>query len=315
MPATETTEPTEDAVQPALPSMELPEFDGLVPVGVLTTLTGAGQRVHRAIQHGAKVVLLIEAEVTDVRHPKTKEGVKRKHVLSVVDLFEVEGKAGQRILATMRQQYRSLDDARHGRSSLPFPGEGPRLTAAGWIDASGNVLTAEDVAEIQGTRLLASANDGSLDPLVLVFVDGGTLRWPDEFGPEPGERPSAGTLMTDGGSPRLVREVRDVDGFVLGSLSDDEVEKLLADLDVAERAEAAAGDAEAVDELLSARAAAQEGAPWPDFDSFTVPQLRGLIGEMTEVDEIRGLLAYEQAHKKRTSVLGAASARLAEVEA
>lgn len=300
-------EPEETAEQTMLP-----EFEGVVPVGVLTKLTGDISRITRAIHPAERGVLLVEYEVADIGHPRLKGGRRRRlQKLSILDGFDVEGKAGRRLLATMRQQYRALDDARTGKNPLPFGDAGPRLTPDGWVDASGTALSPEDVAEIQGTQLLASANDSALDPVIVVFVDGGEMRWPDEFGPEPGSRPTAGKLLTDGGAPRLIREVRDVDGFVLESLSQQDVDRIVAELEEQERAEEAA----VVDELTAARDAAAAEAPWPDFDSFGVAQLRGLINEMVDVEEIRAVLTYEQKHKKRTSVIGAATARLADVEA
>jgi hypothetical protein len=82
------------SAQPAPPPLDLPEFEGIKPVGVLTTLTGTSQRINRAMHHGDKIILLVEAELADVRHPKTKDGVKRKQVLSVADFFELDGEQG-----------------------------------------------------------------------------------------------------------------------------------------------------------------------------------------------------------------------------
>lgn len=132
------------------PTLELPEFEGVIPVGVLTTLTGASQRINRPIHHGDKLVLLVEAELVDVRHPKTKDGVKRKQVLSVVDFYELDGTKGKELLVAEREAYRVAEDERQGRAGLPF--ENPPPAEVGFLDENGHPLDEEDLAEIRGNR-------------------------------------------------------------------------------------------------------------------------------------------------------------------
>lgn len=303
----------DDETGTAQHTLELPEFDGIIPVGVLTAITGAGQRIHRAIHHGEKLVLLVEAEVADVRHPKTKEGIKRKHVLSVVDLYEVPGDAGKRMLTHLRQSYRQDDDARNGRRSL-LGDHSPVLGPKGWTDANGNLLSDEDLAELRGVSFLAAANDPSLDGVDVVFADGGRMRWPSDFGPEPGSRPRVGDFLTDSDDPRQVRLLVDpASGDVLDEWTDDDEDTRLAALEDEARAAEAAEDRAVVASLEERRDAAQASQPWEDYDSYSLGGTKGIIRELTTAAEVEAVIAYEGAHKKRQSVLKVAGERMLEL--
>lgn len=244
---------SEIAVQAALPSLELPDFEGIRPVGVITKVNGTGERIGRAMRHGERVVLLVEAEVIDVHHPRTKAGIKRSQVLTALDLYELEGKPGRRILSAAKQAYRVGDDMRHGR--LPgVLGDRPgfKLTPEGWTDSSGNILTEEDLAQIRGEGLVRAAADPTFDAVVLVFGDGSRAKWPDDYpsaelGQDP---PHAGEEIGDA----RIREVLDAHtGETLEEWSDADEDARLAKLEAEAEAAEAAGDAEAIAELEAGR--------------------------------------------------------------
>src|SRR4051812_6699650 len=102
-------------VQPSF-DFDLPDFEGVKPVGVVTRLNGAGERIVRPMHYEEKVVLVVEAEVTGVGPGKTSAGMKRVHTLAVRDVYEIEGKPGRRILNALRQAYRTADDRRNART-------------------------------------------------------------------------------------------------------------------------------------------------------------------------------------------------------
>lgn len=303
--------PEDDAVAVAPLDFDLPEFEGNIPVDVLTVITGSGQRIHRAIHHGEKPIFVVEVELVDVAHPMTKQGIKRKQKTSVLDLYELQGKAGRRILAALRQAYREADDQRHGRQALPLEKTGLVLGPDGYTDEHGNLLSDEDLAEIRGHDIAAAANDESLDPVLIVYADGGRHTWPDDFGPRPGGRPRAGEELADADGTRFVRQVLDIDsGAVIEEWTDEQEDARLAALeDEARRAEAAE-DVAVVASLEAARERAQAAAPWEDYDAYSVNNVKGVIAEIVDVDEVRAVVDYEGSHKKRKSILDAAVARL-----
>lgn len=247
------------AVQPALPSLELPEFEGIIPVAVLTSLTGTGQRVHRAIHHGEKVILLVEAELDDVRHPRTKEGIKRKQILKATDLYLLEGKAAKRILSGAKEAYRLADDARHGRQALAMGAAAAVLGQTGFTDASGSPLSEEDLAEIRGDVVGRYAADRSLDGVVVILEDGTRALWPDDWRGTGVGRPKAGDVVSrpgddsEGGELRVVR-VDDADtGEVIEEWTDEDEDARLAALEEKARREEAAEDAAVHEQVVAGR--------------------------------------------------------------
>lgn len=312
-------------VQPSLPTLELPEFEGLKPVGVVTKLTGAGERIGRAMHHGERVVLLVEAELVDVRHPKTKDGIKRHQVLTVADLYEIEGPAGKRLLTAQREAYRLADDQRHGRKVLT-DGVGTIRVPAGLTDDHGHPLDEEALAELRGDPLAAAMADPGLDPVTVVFEDPmSPLSWPDEF--EPGTpKPAPGSFVGD----RQVREWLDPDtGDVLAEWTDEQEDARLAELEAAAMAEEAAGNRAAMEELEAGRQRAR-GAPdgelelddddgqdleepWDGYSTLGVVGIKNRVGQMTDRDRVLDVAAYETANKKRKGVLEACDRRAGEL--
>lgn len=176
-------------IEPALPGLELPSYHGRKPSGMKSSITGSGNRVTTEHEIDSRVVFVIEAKVKKAGHEQTDDGLLYAESYSVVDLFEVPGKAGTKLLSTVRQAYRTADDEVKGRAPLPGLGEGA-------TDASGVVLTPEELAAAQGVPMTepADALDPSTPgPVVVLYSDGAREIWPEEFPsgeprPEPGAR-------------------------------------------------------------------------------------------------------------------------------
>lgn len=159
-PQTNDVGPIEDdeesrAPQPALPELDLPEYAGRRPSGMKTSVSGAGNRVYKPHTIDDRVVLVIEAKVSDAGHKRTKkDGLIYVEKYEVADVFEVDGETGEHLLTGLRTAYRLADDDRHGRQRLSDEGLPPMLGPVGWLDASGRVLLPDEVAEIRGELAL-----------------------------------------------------------------------------------------------------------------------------------------------------------------
>lgn len=194
MPDEETPAPT-DAVdvttrETPLPTLELPEYHGRAPVGMKTSLTGAGNRITREHAIDDRIVFVVEAKVKNAGHESTDDGLIYVEKLKVVDLFEVTGDPGRRLISAVRQSYRSADDSKTGRAPLK-DGE-VDLGVAGITDASGVALTPKELEELRGDPVRAML-DEKVTPAVVVYSDGARELWPDDFDgstprPEVGER-------------------------------------------------------------------------------------------------------------------------------
>jgi hypothetical protein len=251
--------PDEVITEPTLPSFELPDFEGLKPVGVNTKVNGSGQRIGRAMHLEERVIIVAECEVANIGHGTTDAGVKRIQTLAVRDLYELEGKAGKKLLRGLRAAYRLADDARHGRKNLHDHGmnvadpnvSGVEVTT----DGSGVLVTPGERGGLAGLGL------PDVETFVLVFEGGRRAVWPDEF--EDGAaalgsaRPSAGAFVDD----EQVRQVLDGDtGETLEEWTDEQENARLLELEqkAAEEEAAAAkanarGDLEAMAELERGR--------------------------------------------------------------
>lgn len=200
---TEEQTPTDDVLdavsyQPALPELELPDYHGRKPVGMRTGLAGAGTRVTRPHTIGDKIVLVIEARVKKASHEDTDDGLIYAESLKVLDLFELTGDQGARLISTVRSLYRTADDAVKGRRPVPGLGE------VGYTDASGVVLTPAEVAELRGDPVRAMLSL-DLQPAVIVYEDGSRDLWPDDY-PKDAPRPAIGErYLTDGGEVLVTR--------------------------------------------------------------------------------------------------------------
>jgi len=105
--------------RPAEDAAGLPDFEGDEVVGVVTKLNGSGGRIRRALHHGDKLVLVVEAEVASIAHPKRKDGLVRVQTLAAADLYDA-GAAGHDLLATLRSKADLDDDDAQGRTRLPL---------------------------------------------------------------------------------------------------------------------------------------------------------------------------------------------------
>jgi hypothetical protein len=288
---------------------EIPEFEGRIPIGVLTNVQGASQRIGRAIHHEEKVVLVVEASVRSVDHPMTKDGLKRRQVLKVEDIYEMEGKRGHRLLSTLRTAWRQADDARHARTPIEGLFDGVDGGATGATDGSGVVLTGSELAEL-------GLADESLDPVMVVFSDGGAKLWPDDFSdgdprPAPGEECSV-----DDGTLDVVRLVDPTSGDLVAGWTDDEYQAHLVGL---EEIEAAKEDRAAADELEAARAPLSDGQlanrqPFDEYDQADAKLITLWLAEDCDtLEQATHVAVYEAAHKARKTVIAAAQARHAEL--
>lgn len=169
------------AHQPSLPSLELPEYHGRQPVGMKTSVNGAGNRISRPHSIGDRVVAVIELKVKTAGHEETDDGLVYAEKHKVVDFFEVQGDPGARLLSAVRNAYRTADDAKSGREPLPD------LGTAGVTDASGVALTPSELAELAGLDPVRAMLDDDATPVVVLYSDGARELWPDDF---------------DGGAPR-----------------------------------------------------------------------------------------------------------------
>lgn len=182
--------------QPMLEGLELPDYHGRKPSGMKTKLSGAGSRISRSHSIGDRVVLVIEGVVKAAGHEQTDDGLLYVESLRVDDLFELDRDPGARLLSTLRSAYRTASDAAAGRQALDGLGE------VGYTDASGVVMTAEEVAALRGdpTRVLVS---DSLTPAVIVYDDQSRELWPDDFEKD-APRPFLGQQLERSGETREV---------------------------------------------------------------------------------------------------------------
>lgn len=296
----ETPDPTGDDGTEALVvdlSAPLPDFEGRTPIGVLTSLQGAGQRIVRPLHLDETVTLVVKARVSNVQHPMTKDGMKRQHVLKVEDLYELPGRIGTRLLGQCAKAYRLADDSRHGRTALEgLVGEGDGIEVT--TDGAGVVLTPED-------RAALGLDDGGSDAVVVVFADGARALWPDDWGRHPIERPAAGeSVAVPGGGDDLVlvrRLLDPVTGEALAEFTE-------ADEEAAEVAQAAEEDRAAAYELERGRM--ENRAPFEGYDGAPVSLIKEwLAEECTDSVQARHVEIYETTHKNRSSVKDAAATR------
>jgi hypothetical protein len=138
-------------IEPPLPgASDLPEIEGVQPVGVVTKINGSGQRINRAMHIKERVVLLVEASVDDFGHKRTKDGVKRRHTLIVDDMYEVTGDRARELLQEARAEHRKSSPQLSIDDELEDPG--PTVTVDG---SSGVVMTDKEKAEALAADLSA----------------------------------------------------------------------------------------------------------------------------------------------------------------
>lgn len=194
MPDEETPAPTDQVDvttrEQTLPTLELPDYHGRAPVGMKTALNGAGNRITREHAIGDRVVFVVEAKVKRAGHEETDDGLIYAETLKVIDLFEIGGDPGRRLISAVRQSYRTSEDTTKGRA--PLKSDEEDLSVAGVTDASGVALTPSELEELRGDPVRAML-DEKVTPAVVVYSDGARELWPDDFDgstprPVPGER-------------------------------------------------------------------------------------------------------------------------------
>lgn len=315
--------PADDEVgithQPALPELELPEYHGRKPVGMKTSVNGAGNRLSRAHDIDDRVVLVIEARVKKAGHESTDDGLLYAESLKVVDLFEIQGDAGRRLLSGVRQAYRTADDQGKGRKALPITTIDPETGLEVVTDGSGVVLTPADLAEIRGEPLAAMTDD-RMTPVVVVFSDGLRNIWPDEFDTDTA-RPSAGDRFEaedpEAAQVHVAKLLNAETGETIEEWTDEQENARLLEMETELGQAEARADREATEELLAGRDdVAELGAATEEDREFvgqTVAALKPMIGELTDVARLERILKAEKAGKSRAAIVNAIDDRLVEL--
>lgn len=303
--------------QPTLPTLELPEYMGRKPIGMKTSITGAGNRIssHHAI--GDRVVLVIEGKVKKAGHEDTDDGLVYVETIKVVDQFEVAGQPGRTLLSTMRSAHRTADDARAGVQAIDGLGE------VGYTDASGIVLTPREVAALRGDPVRAMVTD-ELRPVVVVYEDEVRQLWPDDF-VQDDPRPVIGQAVLDDGEVRKVAALLDAEtgedlvatvsvpptSTTFETTFDDPeviVEDDIPPFDDLPDADAAATDDvppfDAEPEAPAEPGEAELEARLPRTDDFAfvdrgIPDLRDALEDITDVTQLHRLLNAEKQGRGR----------------
>lgn len=276
------------SVQPTLPTLELPDYHGRKPVGMKTSVNGAGTRITRSHSIGDRIVFVVEAKVKKAGHEETDDGLVYAEVLKVIDLFEISGDPGRRLLSAARTSYRTADDEREGRTPLP------ELETAGVTDGSGVVLTETELAELRGDPVRAMLSD-AMTPVVVLYSDGARELWPDDFAanearPKIGER-----FETEGDGPVAYVYVEKLlhaeTGETLGEWTREQEEARLLELEQRAEAEEQAETArEAVRDELVAGGAIDDSIAERDE---TEPLLPGESGYSEGLEPL-GTVTFEE---------------------
>ena len=101
---------------------QLPEHNGQVPIGVVTSFTGTSSRLTRALQTGDEGLALVTFRCKEDGHREVTDGEHRIQKLKATDLFILDGDLaadGNRLLNKAKKQASALDDALQSRAPLP----------------------------------------------------------------------------------------------------------------------------------------------------------------------------------------------------
>lgn len=236
-------EPEDVTVEHTLPGMELPDYHGKTPVGMKTNIGGTGNRISRAHEIGSKVIVVIEAKVKGAGHEETDAGILYVEKLSTIDLFELPGAQGRRLLSAIRSASRAANE---GAEPIPFdPGSEVRT------DGSGVVITPGDALSIENDPIVSALTDESKTPVVIVYSDGARELWPDEFGPTD-PRPVIGSKVLDENDveSHVVKILDGASGELLEEWTTEQEDARLLELERTAMAEEAAADGDAAREIL-----------------------------------------------------------------
>lgn len=198
-----TTDTTPEQTQ-----LELPDYHGQVPVGMKTSLTGAGGRTLSRSDIGERRVLIVEVKTSKAGHEETDRGLIYTEARKIVDLWEIlDPKQASRLLVAMRQSNTLRTDTENGTVALE--GDGIDLATEGWTDQSGVVLTPAEIADIQGDPVAAVIGPVT-QSVVVKYQDGARSLWPADFAADT-PMPTVGQQILDDGTLREVAEVLDAE--------------------------------------------------------------------------------------------------------
>ena len=265
---------------------DLPDFEGQRVHAVATRLAATSvTAIDRALHYGDTVILVLEAKLDDIGHPRKDGEIHRAQKLTAVGtpLEIVDRTYGQDLLARLRLARLRQEDAQLGRTAAEIK-----------TTAEGIVLTQGDLADAELPEL--PPQPAADDEVVVVFRSGHREMWPDDF-PADAERPKVGDridltdLGWDTGDPDIVVELLDpIDGRTIAELDPERAAELEAAL-----------DREATEALEAGRARAPEPPPslsWKKDHLIDEARRRGLDPSGTK-DEILGRI---EAHIKAEEV-------------
>lgn len=199
---TTATDPTQaDDTTTGASSAALPDYQGRVPVGMTSRITGLNDLINAPHGVGQRAVVVVLVECTDAGHRKTSKGLKYHETYEARELLTPDPDAGRRLWAVLSADRRAAADKAAARA--PLPG------MAVVTDASGVVLTEAELADLRGDPVAAIRGPGALIPAVVVYDDGSRLMWPDDFPPDT-PRPELGDPAEDDEDSAEVEDLLDV---------------------------------------------------------------------------------------------------------
>ena len=242
----ETETETEVAIQPTLIDVPLPTYNGRDPSKMTSKIAGANNWLSTPTATGARRIVVVELKTEETSHSNGADGTVEYHEdAKVVDLLEVHGDTGRRLMSTLRQAHRVGADFDAGQETLDVD---EVVT-----DASGVALTKSEIAALRGepaVDLVRSMLSEDSTPVVALYSDGSRELWPDDF--DAGEaRPMVGeSFENDSGGLVVVKE-----------LLDPETGETLEKFDIEAEKERPADDTEAIAPL-------EDLSPVDDADRF-----------------------------------------------
>lgn len=122
---------------------QLPEHNGQVPAGVVTSITGTSSRLTRPISTEDEVLVLVPMVCIEEGHRKVTDGLHRLQKLRATDLFILDGPLaadGTKLLNKAKKNASALDDAAKARAPLPGINDGDDEDGEGEPDPLSEVL-------------------------------------------------------------------------------------------------------------------------------------------------------------------------------
>jgi hypothetical protein len=125
--------------------MELFDDDVRI-VATETKLSGSLDRLDRPLGFRERVILVIDATVSEEAIKSSGDGPIRKRTLKLTDAYELEGERGVNIVNALRGERRKAEDEAAGRNPIPGLEDFPEVTT----DGSGVVATPSELAKLAG---------------------------------------------------------------------------------------------------------------------------------------------------------------------